>query len=86
MFIETRKNEFGTPVDAYRCDTCGDEFTVCPANDDRSRDEDWSGCMALTCASYNPRRDADKFFDDGDVISLERRRPGGIRVDRRPVK
>lgn len=85
-YLGTRPNEYNTPVDAYRCDTCGEEFTVCPANDDRSKDGDWSGCMAPTCASYDPARDADKLFDDGNVISLERRRPGGARPDRRPVE
>jgi hypothetical protein len=39
MFVETTTNEYGTAVDAYRCETCNEPFTVCPANEDRSRDD-----------------------------------------------
>lgn len=84
MFIERTKNEYGTPVDAYQCDACGEHFTVCPANDDRSRDDQWTGCMAIECASYDPARDADKLFDDGSVVSFaQRANPNLIR--REPI-
>lgn len=67
MFLEVRSNEYGTPVDAYRCETCGEEFTVCPAHKDRSCDDQWTGCQAPECASYDPGRDVDKWFDEGRV-------------------
>ncbi len=73
MFIETSRNEFGTPVDCYCCETCRETFTVCPAHVDRSCDDQWTGCLAITCASYDPTRDADQLFDDGNVVSFARR-------------
>lgn len=77
-------NGYGTSVVEYRCETCGETFMVCPAPS-LEEDEQWTGCQARTCGSYDPARDADRLFDDGDVLSLERRRPGGARVDRRPL-
>lgn len=84
MFLEVTKNEFGTPVDAYQCETCGERFTVCPANEDRSCDDQWTGCLATSCESYDPARDADKLFDDGNVVSFERRRNPAV-IKRKPV-
>lgn len=73
MFVERTTNEYGTPVDRYKCETCGDVFTVCPAHDDRSEDDQWAGCLATICASYDPARDADRLFDDGNVVSFGQR-------------
>ena len=83
MRLREITNEHGTPVVEYRCETCGETFTICPAPK-ASEDDQWTGCMATTCASYDPARDADKLFDDGDVISFDRRKNPGC-VIRRPV-
>jgi|GEM_PF-3981325 len=84
MFVERTVNDYGTPVDAYVCETCHEPFTVCPANDDRSRDDEWTGCMATTCLSYDPARDADKLFDDGNVVSFEQRANPNL-IHREPI-
>lgn len=66
MFRRYDFNEYGTPVTVGQCDTCGEEFTVCPKADERrmAPGGDWANCLATDCASYDPRRDADKFFDE----------------------
>ena len=33
MRLRETTNEYGTPVVEYRCETCGETFTVCPALD-----------------------------------------------------
>ena len=83
MRLRATANEYGTPVVEYGCETCGETFTVCPAPEP-AEDGQWTGCQAATCASYDPARDADRFFDDGDVISFERRRNPGI-IRREPL-
>lgn len=47
-------NEYGTPISTHVCEDCGAEFTVCPP-----AGEDWGGCLAETCISYDPKRDGD---------------------------
>ena len=84
MSVERTANEYGIAVDAYQCETCGDRFTVCPANPDRSRDDEWTGCLAVTCGSYDPTRDADRLFDDGNVVSFDQR-ANPNRIIRRPT-
>lgn len=72
MRLRETTNEYGTPVAEYRCENCGELFTVCPmpaANED----EYWNGCTAPNCASYDPTRDIDKWFDEGRVIRRGRR-------------
>jgi hypothetical protein len=82
--IRETVNECGTPVVEYLCQgSCAQPFTVCPAPKPEE-DNQWTGCLGIGCSSYDPGRDADKLFDDGDVISFERRRNPGI-VQRRPV-
>lgn len=71
MKIRNDVNEFSTPVSVHICEFCGVEFTVCPPVPDEKLD-DWRGCMALECKSYDPERDADKFFDEGKVIFFPR--------------
>lgn len=78
MRLRETVNECGTPVVEYRCETCGDTFTVCPAPPSED-DDQWTGCQATICASYEPDRDADKFFDDGNVASMAQRRGQVIR-------
>lgn len=81
MYLRTAKNQYGTPVDVYRCETCQGEFTVCPAHEDRSRDDQWRGCLAEACGSYDPARDADRFFASNKVVSLAAMRAGGVRSE-----
>lgn len=57
-------NEYGTFVGVYECETCGQEFTVCP---DPQQEEGWENCLAEDCDSYDPSRDADKYFEDPDT-------------------
>ena len=52
-------NEYGTPVSAFKCEFCGEKFTVCPKP---KNDDDWKGCLSDKCISYDPGRDADKYF------------------------
>ena len=84
MFVERATNEFGTPVDTYVCEVCGDRFTVCPAHEDRSDDDQWTGCLSASCASYDPARDADRLFDDGNVTAFGRRAHPNL-IIRRPT-
>ena len=72
MYLGTIANSHGTPIDVHTCETCGDTFTVCPAGD-RADDDQWRGCLSRACASYDPNRDADWFFDDGNVLSFSQR-------------
>ena len=66
MRISETTNEYGTPVVEYRCETCGDLFTICPAPPPEN-DDQWTGCQAPECASYDESRDVDKWFDEGRV-------------------
>lgn len=66
MRIRETTNDYGTPVVEYRCEACGELFTVCPAPSE-DRDDQWKGCQADVCASYEPTRDVDKWFDEGRV-------------------
>lgn len=59
-------NEYGTPVTLFSCSGCNTTFTVCPAVEDDALDQ-WTGCLAETCSTYDPDRDADKLFDEGKV-------------------
>ena len=49
-------NEYGTPVTIHKCDTCGDQFSVCPAVSVEQRDQ-YDNCLAMACDSYDPMRD-----------------------------
>jgi hypothetical protein len=55
-------NDYGTPVSWFKCDACDGEFSVCPAVTEDRYDE-WTGCMADTCDSYDIVRDISIFFD-----------------------
>lgn len=61
-YIREGINDYGTPVSWFNCDDCGDEFSVCPAVPEDQRDE-WDGCMADTCTSYDIERDVSIFFE-----------------------
>lgn len=66
MRIRETVNEYGTPIVEYRCESCGELFTICPAPS-VNKDGQWTGCMAPECASYDPDRDVDKWFSEGFV-------------------
>jgi hypothetical protein len=68
--IRETANEYGTKVAEYRCTSCGALFTVCPAPT-ANEDEYWTGCTAPECGSYDPKRDIDKWFDEGRVRSID---------------
>lgn len=69
MRLRETTNEYGTPVVEYRCETCDRTFTVCPAPTPEN-DVNWLGCLSTECASYNPARDVDKWFDEGRVRAI----------------
>jgi len=51
-------NEHGTPVSLFQCESCATTFTVCPAVPEDRRDQ-WTGCMADGCATYDEARDGE---------------------------
>lgn len=63
-------NEYGTKVSNHTCDTCGNDFTVCPAKDKDSTS--FNDCLALECGSYDPNRDADILFMSDKEIAATR--------------
>ena len=65
-------NGHGVIVSDHLCDTCNEPFTVTPAVDETL----WGGgCLAETCESYDPARDASRFFGEDPDPGL--RRTGG---------
>lgn len=68
MYLGLSTNEYGTPVSRHICDTCGKEYTVCPAIPPK-RAADWDGCLSVHCPTYDMSRDADLLFDMGVVQS-----------------
>ena len=63
-------NEYCTPVSTHVCDTCGEEYTVCPAIPDDK--EGWESCLAWGCVSYEPDRDVDVLFmSDAEIAERE---------------
>lgn len=60
-------NEYGTRISIHVCETCGRIFTVCPAAEEDAKG--WDDCLTPTCSSYDPDRDVDKLFEDGDPIA-----------------
>jgi hypothetical protein len=61
-------NEYGHVVSAHVCEFCGDTFTVIPPIPDERADE-WRGCLAPHCRSYDSSRDADKLFDSVSTVN-----------------
>lgn len=59
MFIKTSPNEYGTSTSSFKCDTCGEEYTITPAPKEV---DNWQNCMSEECDSYDPKRDADVLF------------------------
>ena len=62
-------NEHGVIVSDHQCDSCSDTFTVTPAVDETL----WGGnCLDETCESYDPARDASRFFGVNPDPGLKR--------------
>ena len=59
-------NEYGTTVSKHVCDTCGGEFTVCPAAFPETKG--WDSCLQPQCASYDASRDVDKMLEEGSAV------------------
>jgi len=68
-FLNDELNEHGVLCTRFKCDFCGEEFTVVPEVAPE-RYSVWAGCLATTCTSYDPDRDVDRMLDTG--IELER--------------
>lgn len=66
MYRGVGVNEYGTLVSLHTCDTCGDEFSVCPEVP-QDRADEWDGCMSVACDSYEPMRDAELYLGLGMV-------------------
>jgi len=87
MKIDDSINEHGTPVSNHKCDTCGKEFTMCPAIPDDN--DQWPNCLDETCASYDPDRDIDiLFMSDAEIakrsiVSMDmlRKRKEGTKLE-----
>jgi hypothetical protein len=67
--VEVEQNEHGCYRSVHLCETCGDRFTVTPP----AGPNFGPNCMAETCPSYDPARDASIFFapDDPDLIETD---------------
>lgn len=62
MITHLASNEYGTPVAAGICDTCGQDYTVSPPPEPDHYDC-WRNCLTPECASYDIERDADLWFE-----------------------
>lgn len=74
MHLGYDKNAYGTLISKHRCDTCGTEFSLCPAVPPEKKG--WENCLAPKCASYDVSRDVDKMLESGEV-ELVRTPPTG---------
>ncbi len=64
-------NKDGIRTSLHECDTCGVEFSLCPAI---APDEPgWDNCLDDDCESYDPHRDMDILFMTAAEIAREKR-------------
>jgi hypothetical protein len=70
MKIRDDKNEHGVRITVFRCEFCGEEFSVCPAVPDINLDN-WKGCLRPQCESYDEERDVDKMIEEGGVTLMK---------------
>lgn len=68
MYLQDTTNDYGRQVSQFLCDSCGREFTVCPSMRPDQHDQ-WTGCLADECPSYDIGRDVDMIiaFGDGEL-------------------
>lgn len=71
MYVRREPNEHGTGVSHHICETCGVEFTLCPAVG--PEEAGWENCMADDCPSYDPGRDVEILFMSNAEIAREKR-------------
>lgn len=69
MFLRLTVNDFGTGVSEHLCETCMTTFTLCPALPP-PRDVNFKSCLGTWCNSYDPNRDADKFFEPDSEVKV----------------
>lgn len=62
MKLGYSKNEHGTKISLHKCDVCGNEFSLCPAQ------EGDDTCGFKECASYDPNRDVGKLLREGATL------------------
>jgi len=53
-------NAYGTVVSKHHCKDCDRDFVICPPIPIGT--PNWDSCLAEDCTSYDPNRDADKYF------------------------
>lgn len=70
MKIRDDVNEHGTPLTVFRCEFCDKEFSVIPAVPDINLDN-WKGCTAPDCESYDEKRDVDKMIEEDGVTLIK---------------
>lgn len=68
MFLRYDHNEYGTPITVCRCDTCEQEFSLCPLVQAEALEaRGWGSCLSPECASYDPSRDVDRLLEGPGV-------------------
>jgi len=67
-------NEYGTLVTRFKCEYCGNEFTICPAVPP-DKENEWRGCLGVDCVSYDPSRDVDLLMSEGATIQQHTIKP-----------
>ena len=72
MYFGEDTNSYGTPITLFKCEVCGGKFSVCPAQKPENHDQ-WKGCLAEQCDSYDPKRDADIPFMSKQEIAKEKK-------------
>ena len=77
MYLRETTNDYGRQVSEFKCEACGRVFTVCPAVSPKGR-EQWAGCLADECPSYDIGRDVEMIVALGEgEITLEPNPEGG---------
>jgi len=67
------RNEYGTSVTLFKCESCGSLFTVCPAKKEEDLN-DYRGCLSTECESYDESRDIDKLWDAYNFFGVIKKR------------
>ncbi|MEE9611283.1 MAG: hypothetical protein V3W19_08525 [Desulfatiglandales bacterium] len=63
MFLGVGLNLHNVSMSIHQCGFCKNIFTVTPAAKPNAID-DWDYCLAENCPSYDPKRDADGYFEE----------------------
>ena len=68
MKLRDDVSEDGYAITWFKCDTCGQEYNICPAP---AEDEQhlYNNCSAPGCDSYDPKRDLDILFMDNRELA-----------------